>query len=281
MNGIFELTVDEMKFNDLIRDYQMMQAYIRITQEMGPSEQLMAFINYDGNMESEIGLESFDSMSLATRHEILLSKMSPNEVLGIACENLISRLFGIGKKIKDGEEKIENKKPVVSEAAVKSFKYYSVLKNMFALILAYEKDLVGKAPADFDTLKWSNFHIYVHDTALPKLNADLEKILNSLGDHDTEPASIEKSGWTAEHHKQEVSWFANAFKAHEAFGQKILPRFQAINNWAKGEDESKMDVATYIHHTLGKAPFGNSIVNLIEAGDIIASVAPYFRAEEK
>ena len=53
----------------------MAKAYIAITEEMGPSEQLLAFVNFDGGLKEEIGLETFDSLSWNARHEILLAQL--------------------------------------------------------------------------------------------------------------------------------------------------------------------------------------------------------------
>ena len=58
-------------------DAEMARAYIKITKEMGPSEQLMAFIDPENSLGSEIGLEEFGSFSLQTKHEILVSKLDP------------------------------------------------------------------------------------------------------------------------------------------------------------------------------------------------------------
>jgi len=73
------------------------RAYISITNEMGPSEQLLAFINFDGKLEEEIGLEGYNAMSLQARHEILLSKINPNLLESIGIESLISKIDTMSK----------------------------------------------------------------------------------------------------------------------------------------------------------------------------------------
>ena len=60
----------------------MAKAYLQITEEMGPSEQLLAFVNFDKGLEEEIGLEGYNTFSMTARHEILanyLQKIISNE----------------------------------------------------------------------------------------------------------------------------------------------------------------------------------------------------------
>lgn len=64
------------RFDELVQQADMARAYIDITQKMGPSEQLIAFINYDGKLSEEIGI-GMESFSVGTKHEILLSKLDP------------------------------------------------------------------------------------------------------------------------------------------------------------------------------------------------------------
>lgn len=100
----------ELNIDQLLKEAEMMEAYISITAEMGPSEQLLAFINYDKSLESEIGLEGFDGMSLLARHEILRSKMKPESVRKMALEGLIDNIRTLFKRNKDRVEEIQEER---------------------------------------------------------------------------------------------------------------------------------------------------------------------------
>lgn len=51
------------------------RAYLRITAAQGASQQLIDFINFDGKMGEEIGLEGFETFSTQVQHEILERKL--------------------------------------------------------------------------------------------------------------------------------------------------------------------------------------------------------------
>jgi len=76
-----------------LHSFDQMINYLDITEKMGPSEQLLAFINFDNSLSTEIGLEGFDSLSLQARHEILVSHIENN----IGIEALGDKLKKIGK----------------------------------------------------------------------------------------------------------------------------------------------------------------------------------------
>lgn len=61
------------------------KAYLQITSKQGPSQQLIDFVNFDGKMGEEIGLEGFEGFSLNTQHEVLKSKLE--QIVAEAGEN--------------------------------------------------------------------------------------------------------------------------------------------------------------------------------------------------
>lgn len=92
----------EREFDELMRDIDLGQAYINATQEHGPSQQLMLFINRNGDYGKSIGLESFETFSLQTQHEIMLSKLNLTELDYLAVESLVGRIHTIGKWLQGG-----------------------------------------------------------------------------------------------------------------------------------------------------------------------------------
>ena len=56
------------------KEIELAQAYLRITEEMGPSPQLDAFINYDNSLSDSLGI-GLESLSADAQHEIIVIKM--------------------------------------------------------------------------------------------------------------------------------------------------------------------------------------------------------------
>lgn len=78
------------ELESLLIQSDMERAYVHITKNQGPSQQLLDFINYDKSLGRELGLESFDSFSTPVQHEILLSKLNPDINSKSIIDNIIS-----------------------------------------------------------------------------------------------------------------------------------------------------------------------------------------------
>lgn len=86
-------------FDNHITQYEMGQAYIRITDQYGPSVQLLAFVNYDDLKNDDcLGLESFN---IDTAHSQVLDQINSTNSLELACESFVGRL-------KSGAERFKN-----------------------------------------------------------------------------------------------------------------------------------------------------------------------------
>lgn len=86
MNTEHALEQQLNQVNEGFRQAEMARKYKEITEAQGPSQQLIDFINADGKLGEEIGLEGFESFSTSTQHEILLSKLNPDEMEAVAME---------------------------------------------------------------------------------------------------------------------------------------------------------------------------------------------------
>ncbi|RYF65247.1 MAG: hypothetical protein EOO22_23010, partial [Comamonadaceae bacterium] len=67
------------------------QAMNAITTQMGPSPQLVAFVNYDRVTPDSLGLESFNIMD---QHEQIVEHIGTDTSMHLAIEGLLSKLFG-------------------------------------------------------------------------------------------------------------------------------------------------------------------------------------------
>jgi len=92
MDELQVITRQERDFDERMRSIDLAQAYIMVTQEHGPSHQLISFINHNRDFGKEIGLESFNNFSLQVQHEIFLSKLNIEELDSLALESLATRL---------------------------------------------------------------------------------------------------------------------------------------------------------------------------------------------
>lgn len=86
MDKEFDLSALSQKVSDDFKAVDQARAYVAITAEHGPSQQLIDFINFDGKLGEEIGLEGWSSFSTTTQHEVLLSKLNPDVMEAVAME---------------------------------------------------------------------------------------------------------------------------------------------------------------------------------------------------
>lgn len=96
------------KADVLLREADMAKAYIDITKTQGPSQQLLDFINFDGSLKDDIGLEGYDTFSTLAQHEIFLSKLDSQAMEVRALEALTATVededLGVAP---EGDEEID------------------------------------------------------------------------------------------------------------------------------------------------------------------------------
>lgn len=92
-----EIIQGEHLVNDVIRQAEMARAYQTVTAQHGPSQALIDFINNDGGLKEEIGLEAFDTFSTEVQHEIFSSKINVDQLESIALESLAGNIQKMAK----------------------------------------------------------------------------------------------------------------------------------------------------------------------------------------
>lgn len=78
----------------LLKQHEMGQAYISITDELGPDPQLIAFVNYDS-------FAGFESLDMFSQHLEILDQIKNDNSFELACENLqdqVNKIAGMFKK---------------------------------------------------------------------------------------------------------------------------------------------------------------------------------------
>jgi hypothetical protein len=172
-------------FNSLYQRYRMGRAYQRITTQMGPSPQLVAFVNYDRVTPDSLGLESFNIMD---QHEQIVEHIGTDTSMHLAIEGLLSKLFG---------EKIPLRSEFVS------------FQNFHTHTINYLNAVLNKVPAKADLKAWEAFEKKVEDS-----QETYFKNLSEVNNHIVGKGAkdIESSGWNQANYNTAVAWTKNAQK---------------------------------------------------------------------
>jgi hypothetical protein len=253
----------------LVREAELARAYIRITQEQGHSEQLLAFINYDNSLGTALGLEDFNSLGLNTRHELALLKLNPEVLSAKALEGFLTTLLGLDSKVKKTGEDINNPSPH-STKKICEYSIYQGIKKSFVLMHQFEQDLFSRIPKSMDEGQWSAFADYVSKTARPRLIAASEQLPHEADGVD----SIDKSGWNKAN-------FATEAKALKVEGDKylawwnnsVVPVQNEIKRIADADPKGLQKIFQHWYNTIGGSGFGLAIHDLSMMNSVLESVA--------
>ena len=82
------------------KNLDMAISYNEVTEKYGPCIQLMEFMNFDKKLGEEIGLESFDSLSLLGQHEMLVATMNLPEMEEMAIESVDTAIDTFGRLLR-------------------------------------------------------------------------------------------------------------------------------------------------------------------------------------
>lgn len=233
-------------FVQLAQQADQARTYITITQEMGPSEQLLSFINHDGSLGSEIGLESFDSFSLETRHELLLSKLNPDQLDQLACEGLLNTVIGLSKRLLGSELIL----PLIFMGGVymlvdhaqKSNRKIIPYVEFERLKAIYEKSFskisthVANIPTSFDIDKWKTY------------SEQTNKLIRSFPDDFLfGPRFFKEAGWDSQKYTKEAHYVNDAIKKCTSLEHTLGDKLKSIGEFIKS-DTFKEDrlVAKYV-----------------------------------
>ena len=249
------------------------RAYVNVTSQMGPCPALLAFINFDNGLKSEIGLECFDALSLQSQHEILLAQLNPDGLEQIALESFFIGMEAFGEWLNKNKDLLAV--GGIAAAAVGGAVLFSNHLNsqvipyasMERVMRQYEKEVesalrfVSKIPRDLDAEKWKNFYHLTDTIAMDEHREMTLKILSDAG-----TVHYDKSGWTADRFHAMVAWYehhleelnkvkgecSSAFKAfrdigklHKFHNTEIKNRKEkhlaAMMNYRHGDPHPKVD----------------------------------------
>jgi hypothetical protein len=238
------------------------RAYIQTTAQHGPSKQLLDFINYDGNLYTDLGLESLglETMSLTTQHEIVLSKLNPNDLDRLGLEGLKEKLYTLGSALTLGGIGVgflgtRNKDPnkimklcgitlaaivagqIVFKIADKtkpdplviSYSTFIKIRSQFESMLKIDKKMADKIPNNFKQGDWERYYYLFDDDDI--YNESLKYFdLVSLRKEDKEVA-LSKSGWDPSKFKEMAKWLEQANSQADAIRIEFVAKINRIEKW--------------------------------------------------
>jgi len=305
----------KQSFESLMEDAEKARAYIQTTAQHGPSKQLLDFINYDGNLFSDLGLESLglETMSLTTQHEMLLSKLNPDHLEEMAMEDLDSTIdtttkyltgissigaivaAGSGDYISGPTSKIiALSLGVLASAAqtirvvnsktnrhILSYSDYRDMTKAFDTMFKLDRDIVSKLPHDFELSSWKRFDDGV-DSVLEKYDDRTELLLHTS----SESVPFSKSGWTDAKFKEVIRWYTEHSKQVAKLAETHAAQYEKINSFYKTHKNKwfgeKRKLVKYINKTANysKHSFANTVDVLKEINHVITRLEHHFEIVE-
>lgn len=274
------------------------RTYVSITSKHGPSQQLIDFLNYDGQLPDEIGLESFGRFSLQTQHEILLSK------LPYGLEGILSNIF---KKAETAEARVEKQEQRLAEAVEKIRPYAEnrcqmkpgsekaqtdsiTLFDYFMEGYRYNLDLIKhqaeNMPETIDVEAWKKYsaeRTAVVDKLWDEYESNIQgsvqpgKAIHAVKDDENE-VELARSGWSASsiHNasKKLLMWIASEQK----FLGILDSKYEKIKNAAKSTSNESASLKV-IDDTLGYKLSNTNTLSygiIEEATDVLLENIKYF-----
>jgi len=211
----------------------MVCKYKEITEAQGPSQQLIDFINADGKLGEEIGLEGFHAFSTNTQHEILLSKLNSNVLEEAGLESLgewlkkkrktllIAGFFTFGLTFWPAAVGY-----IIShsEGTVPPLKHFQDAVSAGEKMFKAVKELTSKIPSTFEKESWDSFTSLVNKTS-----AEFDK--NPV--KELPEVKIDRgSGWTESNYKSSGDDLKRLSEEAATFSKSIGAKLSGAESWA-------------------------------------------------
>lgn len=254
-------------FSKLKERYDQEMAYISITNEQGPSEQLLAFINFDSKLEEEIGLEGYNTLSLQARHEILLSKLNPDETAEIALEGLGSSLSKFGDFLEKEPETgllvlggiaiatvIAGSLVIafINRNKVLTYDFYTKQKEYLEYCLALDEKFINLIPTSFEEDKWRK----CHESLLkkhPGQDGKYTEYTDIFHGSNSKLVPYGDSGWDVDKLSKEAAELSKFVSRIKTLKNKARPILRSIESWLQREERnSKEYEISYTRNDEGK-----------------------------
>lgn len=239
MDKEFDLSTLSQKISDDFKAVDQARAYVAITAEHGPSQQLIDFINFDGKLGEEIGLEGWSDFSTTTQHEILLSKLNPDAMEAVAMEGFadfvkkyrywlvgagaVQKLFigGLmwGPLIALGAAGIIMKRAETRATTLRDFSKNKSSIDKYTTIL---KTNVNNLPKGGDSGKWVSLKESVENSF-----GELDKEFDELAEDNYK--KVQDGGWTPAEFISAAKWYDAAVKEVEYIQKRFHDDLEKID----------------------------------------------------
>lgn len=281
-------------FESLIQRYEMGQAYLKITEQMGPSPQLLAFVNHNTLDLNNIGLESLGDLD--TIHQLIVDEINNDPSLHMATEALADRVRKVSDYVMKGGAIVFVASllgfpfgnlsfgAMVSGAIVKKisgmptsvvpYTNYQEHVNAVDNILAEEIDMASHIPTTFTKEVWKDF------------NDKLSKLKGKYTEINIKLVPVDRSGWTEHNLSEAAKWLQKTAEKVERLQKSFGVKLENIDKWVekdhKGDPEAAV-VLKYISSSIGVTYelFSNTTHTLGMAKTALNSAAHLFEESKK
>lgn len=235
-------------FDTLMQRYDMGQAYKTITKLMGPSHQLVAFINYDKVNENSLGLESFNVME---QHEAILAEINDDssfkqilDLVGTAIVDLNRTGDPIG---------LEGLMSKLMGGKVPPYHVFQFYKKHHEFNFKLEKEYISHLPSTHTVANWKKFRDFT-EVGIAKFNKESNRLANEANDAGQKSfdAKIEDSGWSKDRWESETAWIESATAAANKVKVEHDQKIAAIDKWISengSKSEENREVAALMKAT--------------------------------
>lgn len=243
MTDFYEVQESLSQANKLFESADLMRRYRMVTEQHGPSQALLDFVNHDRNFGKEIGLESFETFSTQTQHEIMLSQLNINTAESIAMEGFVDFLkkyrgwlllggfiippLWLGAIAGFIAKDMEVKVPLYSE--------YMDLKKDFVEAAAKIKALMRDTPSGTEDKAWDDFE---------NKASEINDLISVAKDTDTfRVTGPEESGWTPAKFHSEAEFLEDQVNRFEAARKEYAGKVERMESFIS-QHEGKEEFAS-------------------------------------
>jgi hypothetical protein len=249
MNMLSDIQQSAQRVDAILHKRDMAAAYHRITDEMGPSVQLMAFINHDQQLGAELGLESFETMDLDTQHVFLKTHLDVDTFDAMATEGLKEGLVkyrnwlllggivvwplllaGIaGYALKgDADGKV-----------VPSIRSFTAETKKFEAVFREDTAFTSAIPTSLDKSAWEKF-----DTDFSKKKKDDDD--NSFDENKGDEVPFKDSGWNPGSYKNAAHWLIASNEKVKANDKARATKLEDLEKLLTSDEKDASEVLKYV-----------------------------------
>ena len=316
LNGSSDLSqgisCDVQRHREIRKERQMVIAYKRIVETMGPSAQLNAFVDYDGSLPNRlgVGLESLSPLEqsqqiLTTLNVATLDQLGLESVRGVLDKasrifmvgGLVGTIFGAiaGKPVFAGvalatlltglatAKVIERGEAKDEKNNVISYSSYQTALKIFDVNLQIETHEVNAMPSTMSYDAWDKYYT----TLRQELGEKEEKLIDRLHMLETtmgKRVPFDKSGWNAHNLASALQTLHNDVEKVDAhcaiYAKKVVmvQKFVEANASKADHDDELSELLFFISETMGDSVelYKASRGTLIDIAKDLMKVAHHF-----